>query len=98
MANIELSADAPTVHLRGWDAVWALRRRIDVPLSRVRGARHDPAAARAPRGLRAPGTYLPRVVTAWARSGVDAVGTSGRYAIPPRRSSSTSRTAVRMRA
>ena len=74
MADIGLAADTLTVHLRGWDAVWALRRRIDVPLSRVRGARHDPAAARAPRGLRAPGTYLPRVITAgtfWRRRGRD---------------------------
>ena len=74
MAEIEVSEGTLIIHLRGWKAVWALRRRVEVPLTGVRGARVGPAAARAPRGLRAPGTYLPRVITAgtfWRKSGRD---------------------------
>ena len=74
MAEIEVSSDALAVRLEGWERVWALRRRIEVPVAQVRGARVDPEAARAPRGLRAPGTYLPRVITAgtfWRRRGRD---------------------------
>jgi len=64
MAEIDVSDEMLTVRLHGREVVWALRRRVAVPLTRVRGARLDPAAARAPRGFRWPGSRLPGVITA----------------------------------
>lgn len=43
----------------GLDKLWGFRRRIEVPLSQVRGATYDPGAAYAGKGLRAPGLALP---------------------------------------
>lgn len=64
MTQLDLTADHLVVTLRGWDRVWALKRRITVPLAHVRGATSDPGMAREPAGLRAPGTHVPRVITA----------------------------------
>jgi hypothetical protein len=50
----------------GLDAVWACRRRVDVPLTAVTGARvlsRAEALADKP-SVRAPGTYLPGVIVA----------------------------------
>lgn len=88
MAEIEIADETLTVRLRGWEVVWALRRRVAVPLARVRGARLDPVAAGRPKGFRWPGSRLPRVITAgtFVRKGGRASGAS---ATPPRRWSST---------
>lgn len=64
MAEIEIADETLTVRLRGWEVVWALRRRVAVPLARVRGARLDPVAAGRPKGFRWPGSRLPGVITA----------------------------------
>lgn len=45
----------------GLDKLWGLRRRIEVPLTQVRGATYDPGATHAGKGLRAPGLALPGV-------------------------------------
>ena len=62
MAQIELAPDTLNVHLRGREPVWSFRRRVEVPLANVRRVTIDPAVARRPRGLRAPGAYLPGVI------------------------------------
>lgn len=64
MTSIEIVDDQLVVTLRGLDRLWSLRRRITVPLAHVRGATADPGMAREPAGVRAPGTYVPRVITA----------------------------------
>ena len=64
MTHIDNTGDQLVVTMRGLDRLWALRRRITVPLSAVRGATADPGVSREPAGLRAPGTHLPRVITA----------------------------------
>jgi hypothetical protein len=65
MAEIEIAGESIVVRLRGWEVVWAWRRRIAIPRANVRDARLDPAnARRRPRGLRTPGSYVPRVLTA----------------------------------
>lgn len=65
MARVEISGDTLTVHIEGWDKILALKGRIDVPLAHVVGASADPEQARRwPQGLRLPGTFIPRVVTA----------------------------------
>ena len=64
MTRIDLTEDQLVVTLQGMDRFWSLRRRIAVPLSAVRGATADPGVVREPAGLRAPGTYVPRFITA----------------------------------
>lgn len=61
MARIELTPDTLTVHLEGLNKLWALKSRLDIPLARIR--RVGPAPAK-PRGLRAPGTRVPGVISA----------------------------------
>ena len=38
MAEVELAEDALIVHVRGMDQLWALRSRLEIPLSHVVGA------------------------------------------------------------
>ena len=65
MAEIEVHGDKLIVHLSGWAALWALKRKIEIPLSSIQEAVFDPALARQhPQGVRAPGAYVPRVITA----------------------------------
>jgi hypothetical protein len=44
-AHIDIGATHLTVTLRGFDVVWAVRRRVSVPLEHVTGARVDPHVA-----------------------------------------------------
>lgn len=66
MTEVELTGDALVVHVRGMDRLWALKSRLEIPLSHVAGAeRADSEAARRWwKGVRAPGTHLPGVITA----------------------------------
>lgn len=59
--DVTLTTDRLVVQPRGWDKLWGLRRRIEVPLAQVRGATYDPGAFHAGKGLRAPGLALPNV-------------------------------------
>jgi hypothetical protein len=42
MAEVELAEDTLIVHVRGMDRLFALRSRLEVPLSHVAGAEADP--------------------------------------------------------
>jgi hypothetical protein len=65
MAQVELTDDALIVHVRGLDRLFALRNRVEVPLSHVVGAEADPEEARKLwHGVRAGGTWVPGFVTA----------------------------------
>jgi hypothetical protein len=64
MTSIEIAGDRLVVTMQGLDRLWSLRRRIVVPLAHVRGATADPGVGRESAGFRAPGTHLPRVITA----------------------------------
>ena len=64
MVEIHISGDSVTLEVLGLHKVWALKSRLQFPLSSITGVRCDPQFADHPRGLRAPGTYIPRVVTA----------------------------------
>ena len=60
MTEIELTRDALIVHVRGMDRLWALKSRLEIPLSHVVGAEVNPEIAREWRkGIRAPGTHVP---------------------------------------
>ena len=65
MAEVELTENALIVHVRGMDRLWALKSRLEIPLSHVVGAEVDPEVAQERRkGIRAPGTHVPGVITA----------------------------------
>jgi hypothetical protein len=65
VAEVELTENALIVHVRGMDRLWALKSRLQIPLSHVVGAEVDPEIAREwHKGLRAGGTHVPGVTTA----------------------------------
>ncbi len=65
MAEVELTEKTLIVHVRGMDRLWALKSRLEIPLSHVVGAEVDPEIAREwHKGIRAGGTHMPGVITA----------------------------------
>ncbi len=64
MATVTIEGDRLIVDLSGWEAVFALKRRIDVPISSISSARAGTLTSKRPNGLRLPGTYVPAVITA----------------------------------
>src|SRR5215208_532935 len=89
MAEVELAQDALIVHVEGMDQLFALRSRLEVPLSHVAGAEADPQEARRrwhgimEREIWVPGpitagTFYQEVELAAAIAGLHALQ-SGRY-------------------
>ncbi|WAL66457.1 hypothetical protein ORV05_01130 [Amycolatopsis cynarae] len=64
MARIDIDGDDLVVTIEGLDKLWALKSSLTIPLANVRGATADPGIAKEPKGIRAPGAYLPGVITA----------------------------------
>ncbi|MFI6874753.1 hypothetical protein ACIBL6_15050 [Streptomyces sp. NPDC050400] len=66
MANVDVdrARGMLTVQLTGLDRLWALKSRVEVPLSQVRGATHDPGIAHEHKGAKVGGTHMPGVITA----------------------------------
>ena len=65
MAEVELAQDALIVHVRGMDQLFALRSRLEVPLSHVEGAEADPEEARRRwHGIMERGIWVPGSITA----------------------------------
>ncbi|WP_433261475.1 hypothetical protein ACQPZF_26925 [Actinosynnema sp. CS-041913] len=64
MARIEIDGGDLVVTIEGLDKLWALKSRLTVPLTNVRGATVDPGIVKEPKGIRAPGAHLPGVITA----------------------------------
>lgn len=64
MAQVSIDGTDLIVEIEGMDKLWALQSRLVIPLSNVRGATADPGIGKDPKGLRAPGTHVPGVVTA----------------------------------
>jgi hypothetical protein len=64
MVEVRIDEDNLILDVQGWDKLWALKSQLAIPLENIRGVKVDPSVARGPKGLRAPGTYLPGVVTA----------------------------------
>ena len=65
MAEVELDEDTLSIHVMGMDRLWALRSRLEIPLSHVSGAEADPeVAGRWWQGIRSGGTQVPGVITA----------------------------------
>ena len=65
MTEVELTRNALVIHVQGMDQLWALKSRLEIPLSHVVGAEVDPEIAREwHKGIRAGGTHVPGVITA----------------------------------
>src|SRR5215210_6735269 len=65
MAEVELTENALVVHVQGMDQLWALKSRLEIPLSHVAGAEVVPEVARGRhKGIRTAGTHVPGVITA----------------------------------
>ncbi len=65
MVAIELTASSAVFHVEGMDKLWALRSRLEIPLSHIRGVRADPEIARKWwHGFRVAGAHMPGVISA----------------------------------
>jgi hypothetical protein len=65
MVEVQIADGQLVVEVQGWDKLWALKSRLEIPLAHVRAARMDLEAARGWfHGLRLPGTEIPGVITA----------------------------------
>ena len=66
MAEVELTEDALIIHVRGMDRIFALKSRLEIPLSHVQGAEVDPELGHPEwwKSLRLTATQIPWVVTA----------------------------------
>jgi hypothetical protein len=64
MARVTIDGGDLVVEIEGLDKLWSLKSRLAIPLANVRGATADPGMVKEPKGLRAPGTHLPGVITA----------------------------------
>ena len=66
MAEVELTEDTLIVHVKGMDRIFALKSRLEIPLSHVVGAEVDPELGHPEwwKGLRLTATQIPWVVTA----------------------------------
>ncbi|UGT40890.1 hypothetical protein LTV02_33765 [Nocardia yamanashiensis] len=64
MAKVFVDGRNLVVEPQGWHKVWALKGRLTIPLTSVRKVAVDPEIAARPHGIRLPGTYIPRVITA----------------------------------
>ncbi|HEX7308228.1 hypothetical protein [Lentzea sp.] len=64
MAVISVQGQDLVVEMEGLDKLWALKSRLTIPLAHVRGATVDPGILGEPKGIRAPGTHVPGVITA----------------------------------
>jgi hypothetical protein len=64
MAHVHVDGDMLVVEIEGLDKLWALKSRLAIPLSNIRGATADPGMVNSPKGIRAPGAHIPGVITA----------------------------------
>ncbi len=64
MATVRIDDPFLIVEIEGLDKLWALKSRLEIPLANVRGATADPGMTKEPKGIRAPGAYVPGVITA----------------------------------
>ena len=62
MTKVSTSDGKLVIDVQGWDKLWAFKSRLEIPLEHVSGIRS--AADERARGIRAPGTYIPCVITA----------------------------------
>ncbi|MFM9449364.1 hypothetical protein [Streptomyces acidiscabies] len=64
MALIRIDGNDLVVVIEGLDKLWAFKGSLTIPLANVRGATADPGISTDPKGIRAPGSHVPGVITA----------------------------------
>ncbi len=64
MVQISTQGGNLSIEILGIHKVLALKSRLQFPLSSISSVRRDPRFADKPLGWKAPGTYIPRMVTA----------------------------------
>jgi hypothetical protein len=65
MVNIKIEGDKAIFEVQGWDKLWSLRSRLEIPLSHIKGALVDSKPAMGWfQGLRLAGTELPNIFRA----------------------------------
>ena len=65
MVEISVTGETAIFEIKSWDKFWALRSRLEIPLTHIRGVRADAEVARSWwHGIKAPGTNIPGVITA----------------------------------
>ena len=65
MVEVTIEGDRVRFDVDGWDQLWALKSRLEIPLAHIRSVRIDPEPARGWwHGFRMPGTQIPGVLTA----------------------------------
>ncbi|MET9357051.1 hypothetical protein ABZY14_29325 [Streptomyces sp. NPDC006617] len=64
MALIRIDGDNLVVAIEGLDKLWSFKGSLTIPLANVRGATADPGIATDPKGIRAPGSHVPGLITA----------------------------------
>jgi hypothetical protein len=64
MAHVSIDGSDLIVEIEGLDKLWALKSRLTIPLSNVRGATADPGIVRESKGLKIGGARVPGVITA----------------------------------
>lgn len=64
MADVRIDGADLVVEMAGLDKLWSLKSSLIIPLANVRGATVDPGIVKDPKGVRAPGTHVPGVITA----------------------------------
>ena len=65
MVEIRIDGDRAVFEVEGWDKMWALKSRLEIPLAHIKGARVDDEAAKGWwHGVKLGGSDLPGVITA----------------------------------
>jgi len=65
MTQVFVSDNKLVIEMQGWDKLWALKSRLEIPIEHIKAVRADPEIAkRGRRGIRMLGTYVPGVITA----------------------------------
>lgn len=59
MNAVAITNKSLVVEPKGLNKLWSFKRRLEIPLSNVRGTTFDPGANSEPKGLRAPGLAIP---------------------------------------
>jgi hypothetical protein len=65
MVEITIEAEMAVFEVQGWDKLWSLRSRLEIPLSHIKGAHADPHPAMGWfDGFKLAGTALPNIFRA----------------------------------
>jgi hypothetical protein len=64
MTEVGIGDGKLNIEMKGWDKLWALKGRLEIPLEHVKAAHADPEIAKHPKGIRTLGTHVPGILTA----------------------------------